>query len=142
MLKTAGVADVAAHIYEAANTSPKDCGFGALFKEKKSRIEGLSVSMGTKFLYFASWERGTNQAIIRDKVLYSNMKSLGIGEALNPERHVSASTYATTVGWMQETAQFLNNRVPELSVSGGDVECALFQYKIWKRRQDRLAVLP
>ena len=140
MLNTPGVEQLAAEIYIAARTSPAD-GFGALFKEGKARINGLSVSMGSKFLYFASWDLGAEQSLITDTILYSNMKSLGISQALNPERFVESSQYAQTVKWMHDTAEALNSYESTPSANGSDVECALFQYKTWKRRKDRRAAL-
>lgn len=140
MLNSGNMALTCEEIFTAAQTGPKD-GFTCLYEGKKTRINCLSRSMGSKYSYFASHGvSGTSRSLINDERVFQAMESLEIPERASPGE-ASTVEYVAAVNWMHGMAIEINLADSTLGIEGDDVECALFQYATWKRRRDRLLAI-
>jgi hypothetical protein len=119
-------------IMENARQSPED-GFRSLFVDGRPIIPGLSIAMGTKFLYFCSPPIAqTPTPVVYDIVVYNALKLLAPDLAApSPRGYVTAAKYAEVCKWMADVAQQADG-----ALKVDDVEYALFQYSTWVRRKN------
>jgi len=124
------LADIAA----AARTSA-EIAFSSLFHSGRPRVPGLSIAMGSKFLYFGAGglDATPGSPLVYDLNVYRSLKNLdgGWAEAPNPRKGMSSALYAAYVRFVDDLA---NTR----QRSRDDVEIALFAGSTWLRRRRRL----
>jgi hypothetical protein len=141
MLSTPMIEKSCSDIFEAAQLGPEK-GFAALYKDKRTRVNQLSASMGSKYLYFASSSLSNrSRSLINDDNVFQAMRVLGLTEAANPKTAYTTH-YIRAVAWMHDAASEINaaSAGPK-NISGEEVEYALFQYADWQRRRVRLAII-